>query len=68
MPAGATGDLGYFLNRQIAIPVPVELDMTPERNMVDIHIEPHADRIGRDQEIDLSRLVHGDLRIARARA
>ena len=36
--------------------------------MLDIHVEPHADRIGGDEIIDLARLVHCDLRIARGGA
>ena len=36
--------------------------------MVDIHVEPHADCVGRDKEVDFARLVKRDLRIARARA
>ena len=33
--------------------------------MVDVHIETHADGIGRDQIIDLAGLIHGHLGVAR---
>ncbi len=35
--------------------------------MVDIEIEAHPDRVGRDQVVDVARLVERDLRVARAR-
>ena len=36
--------------------------------MVQIHVEAHADGIGRDQIIDIARLVQRNLGVARARA
>ncbi len=38
-----------------------------ERDMVDVHIEAHPDRVGRDQEVDLFILIERHLRVARAR-
>jgi len=34
--------------------------------MVHIHVEAHADGVGRDQIVDLARLEHVDLGVARA--
>ena len=34
--------------------------------MIDIEIEAHADGVGRDEIIDLARLVEFDLRVAGA--
>src|SRR6185312_10743882 len=42
-----------------------------KRDMIDVEVEPHADRIGGDEIIDIAVLEHRDLRIAcagRARA
>jgi len=44
----------------------VEFTDPGEGNVVDIHIEAHADRIGGDEIVDLSRLEHADLRVARS--
>ena len=46
----------------------VELDGARERDMVQIHVEAHADRVGGDKVIDLARLEQSDLRVPRARA
>ena len=35
--------------------------------MIDVEIEPHADRVGGDEIIDVAVLEHRDLRISRAR-
>ena len=35
--------------------------------MVDIHVQAHADGVGRDQEIDLAGLEQSDLGVAGAR-
>jgi len=67
VPAGASRDLSDFGSGQPARLVPVELGDAREGDMVEIHIEAHADRIGRHHEIDLARLEHLHLRIARAR-
>ena len=39
-----------------------------EPDMVHVHVQAHADRVGRDQVVDLARLEHLDLGVARARA
>jgi hypothetical protein len=39
-----------------------------KRDMIDIHVDAHADRVGRDEEIHFARLIERDLRIARAGA
>ncbi len=46
---------------------PSNFSRLAKATMVDIHVEAHADRIGRDQEVDIARLVKGDLRVAGAR-
>ena len=45
----------------------VELGQAGERDMGDVHVETHADRVGGDQMLDLARLVHGDLGVAGTR-
>ena len=35
--------------------------------MIDVEVEPHADRVGGDQVIDVAGLEHRDLRVAGAR-
>ena len=46
----------------------VELAHRGEGHVVHVHVEAHADRVGRDQEIDLLVLVQRHLGVARARA
>ena len=65
--AGAAGDLGEFARRQVAMVLAVELARRGERDMLDVEIEPHADRIGGDEIVDVARLVERDLGVARAR-
>ncbi len=64
---GAAGDLRHFGDRQPAGAAPVELAQGREGDMRHVHVEAHADRIGRDQIIDLAGLEHRDLGVARAR-
>ena len=66
--AGAAGDLANLLRIEAARAPSVELAQSGERHMVDVHVEAHADCVGRDQEIDLARLEKLDLRVAGARA
>ena len=66
--SGAPGDLADLGRRQPARPPPVELGDPGKGDMVEIHVEPHADRIGGDEIIDFARLEHADLGIARPRA
>jgi hypothetical protein len=66
--AGAAGDLRHLGRRQAAPPMAVELRQPGEGDMVDIHVEAHADRVGGDEIVDLAGLVHRDLGVAGARA
>jgi hypothetical protein len=65
--AGAAGNLRDLRRGQPARPVAVELGQPGERDMVDIHVQPHPDGVGRDQEIDLLFLVQRHLGVACAR-
>ena len=65
---GAAGDLAKLGRREVAVALPVEFADAGEGDMVEIEIEPHADGVGRHQEIDIAVLVEGHLRVARARA
>ena len=67
MTPGATGDLGDFGSGQPTRAAPVELADAGKGDMVEIHVEPHPDRIGGDEIIDLARLEHPDLGVARPR-
>ncbi len=68
MPAGAARDLGKLGGRQIAMHAPIEFAGAGECDVIHIEIEAHADRVGRDKEIHVARLIESDLRVARARA
>ena len=65
---GAPGDLADLLRIEAARAPAVELAQASEGDMVDVHVEAHADRVGRDQEIDFAGLEELDLRVAGARA
>jgi hypothetical protein len=65
--AGAACDLAEFGRRQLPVLVAVELAVLREGDMVDVEIEPHADGVGGDQEVDVAGLVEFDLRVAGAR-
>ena len=65
---GAAGDLRHLGGGQAAAAVAVELGEAGEGDMVDVHVEAHADRVGGDEIIDLAGLVHRDLGVAGARA
>ena len=45
----------------------VEFHQPGEGDVIEVHVEAHADGIGRHQVIDLARLEQTDLRVARAR-
>ena len=66
--ARASGNLGQFRRCQVTVAAPVKFAPLGKCHMVDIHIQPHANGIGGDQKIHLARLIHGNLRVARARA
>ena len=64
--AGAARDLGDLRRAQPARRVAVELVQLGEGDMVHIHVQPHADGVGRDQEIDLAVLIERHLGVAGA--
>ena len=66
--AGTAGDLRQFAGAQRTRVPTVKFAKGSEPHMVHIHVEAHADRVGRHEIIDLARLEHVDLRVARARA
>ena len=61
------GDLRELGRVELAELVAVELAVGGERDVIDVEIEPHADRVGRDQIVDVAGLIERDLRVARAR-
>src|SRR6202034_3799421 len=65
--AGPSGDLGDLLRMETAPTSAVELVQAGEGDMVDIHVQSHPDRVGRDQEIDFAGLEQIDLGVAGAR-
>ena len=66
-PPGAAGDLGDLLGMEPAHAPAVEFAQARESDMVDVHVQAHADRVGGDQEIDLAGLEQLDLGVAGAR-
>ena len=68
MPAGTAGDLRDLGSAQPAGAAAIKFDGSSEGDMVEIHVQPHPDRISRDQVVDLAGLEHSDLSIARTRA
>src|ERR1700746_2977165 len=65
--AGPPGDLGDLLRIEPAQAPSVEFAQSGEGDMVDIHVQSHPDRVGRDQEIDFAGLEQIDLGVAGAR-
>ena len=65
--AGAAGDLGELHRVQPAELIAVELAIGSKGDVLDIEIQAHADGVGRDQVVDVARLVHFDLGVAGAR-
>src|SRR5262249_61509102 len=61
---GTTGDLRKFCRIKLPELVAVEFSVGSEGYVIDIEIEPHPDGIGRDQIVDIARLVQSNLRIA----
>ena len=68
VPPGAAGNLGDLGGGEPARAAAVEFADACEGDMVEIHVETHADRIGGDQIVDLACLEHPDLGVARPRA
>ena len=66
--SGPAGDLADLLRIEAARAPAVELAQAGEGDVVDVHVEAHPDRVGRDQEIDFAELEELDLGVARARA
>src|SRR5262249_52768887 len=67
IPGRATspaGNLRKFRRTEPAKLIPVELAVRSERHMVDVEIESHPDSGGRDQIVDISRLIERDLGVA----
>ncbi len=64
--AGPPGDLRDLGRGQPTRPVAVELAEAGEGHMVDIHVQTHADRIRRDQKVDLLLLIQRHLGVAGA--
>ena len=67
MATGASGNLRQLGQRsEVAVLPPVKFAPLGKGYMVDIHVQPHADGIGRNQKINLAGLIHLNLRIAGA--
>ena len=64
--AGPARDLGEFGRIEPAELIAVIFAVGRERDMVDVEVEPHADRIGGDEVIDVAILEHRHLRVSRA--
>ena len=65
--AGAAGDLREFGRSQPAELIAVIFAVGGEGDVIDVEVETHADRVGRDEIIDVAGLEHRDLRVAGAR-
>ena len=63
-----SGNLREFLRIKRAHPPAVKLRRGSKGDVLDIEIQPHANRIGRHQIIDIAVLIQGHLRVAGARA
>src|SRR5438105_8952575 len=59
--AGATGNLGEFGWREAPILIAVELAIGCKRDVIDVEIEAHSDRVGGNEIIDIARLIEGHL-------
>ncbi len=68
MAAGAAGDLRDLDIAQGAERAAIILAQRGEPDVVHVHAEAHADRIGSDEVVDPPRLEHLDLGVRRARA
>jgi hypothetical protein len=67
VPSRAARDLAELGVGQAAQGPPVEFGELGEGDVVDIHVQAHADRVGGHEIVDVARLVERDLRVARAR-
>ena len=66
VPPRASGNLRHFGHGQPPLPPPVEFVQAGKCDVRDVHVEPHADGVGRDEIIDVARLIHRHLRVAGA--
>ena len=64
MAPGAPGNLADLGCGELPHAPAVEFAERRERDMVDIHVQAHADSVCGDQVVDLARLVHADLGVA----
>ena len=67
VPARASRDLCHLGNGQPAPPFAIELVEAREGNMTHVEVETHANGVGGDDIVDLTRLEHFNLRISRLR-
>ena len=56
IPPGAAGDLAHLGGCELSVLITVKLAISRKRDMVDIKIEAHADRVGGDKEIHVAIL------------
>ena len=66
--ARAPGDLADLMGQERAHPPAVKLGERGKGHVIDIEVEPHADRVRGHEVIHLAALIHRHLGIARARA
>ena len=66
VPAGAAGDLAHLGGGQRTHQAAVELVQPGEGDMVDVHVQAHADGVGGHQIVHLAGLVQRHLGVARA--
>ena len=64
----AAGDLADLRGREIAMRMAVELAKAGERDMIEIEVQAHPNRVGGHQKVHVAILVERHLRVARARA
>ena len=65
---GAPGDLRDLGGRQTPGAVTVELAQAGEGDVIDVHVEAHADGVRRHQEVHLPLLIQRHLSVPRSRA
>jgi hypothetical protein len=68
VPPGAPCNLADLVGVQAPPLAAVELDQAGQGDVADVHVQAHSDRVGRDQMVDLARLIQRHLSVARARA
>ena len=68
VPSGAAGDLADLRGREIAMRMAVELAKAGERDMIEIEVQAHPNRVGGHQKVHVAILIERHLRVARAGA